>query len=194
MAKAIIAKLGASLSPSRRFLLHVVADYMHDDSGTTYVGQTRLASDMGVSKRSVQIGLTELRSLGVLGWTSRGKRGGGRGTNLYEFTEWAQRLTSPQSTQIAPADSKGEILDESSTSTRRTPAKAKAASCLGGAMAKPVSRSKAKPASLAIDGRVLTENKRLTGPQPSPADNLIWDNREVNPEGRGVGPATVPRW
>jgi len=80
MGRVVWADLPAHL----KFTALIIANYANDE-GYAYPGRERIAEHMRQSVRQVARNIRELEELGVLSRSHRGKHGGGRGSNSYQF-------------------------------------------------------------------------------------------------------------
>jgi DNA-binding transcriptional ArsR family regulator len=71
------ARDGSAAPPTARLVLLVLASYANPDTGLAYPSVTRLAENTGLSRRTVQAGLTALEAAGEI--EQIGSRRGGRG-------------------------------------------------------------------------------------------------------------------
>lgn len=73
------------IPPREKLVLLALADQSNDDGGAVYPRQAVIGERTGLSERAVRDCLTKLKQRGLVDWISRGKKNGGRGSNIYQI-------------------------------------------------------------------------------------------------------------
>ncbi len=102
------------LSRNSKATYSLLLDYAWQ-TGSCFPGQERLASDLGVSVRTIQRDLEELKNFGLIDWQQRGKNR----TNVYsilplDFLSDTTNMSDPDTSDLSPQDTTktSDIIEE----------------------------------------------------------------------------------
>ncbi len=102
------------LSRNSKAAYSLLLDYAWQ-TGSCFPGQERLAKDLGVSVRTIQRDLEELKNFGLIDWKQRGKNR----TNIYsilslDFLSDTTEMSDPDASKLSPQDTTktSDIIEE----------------------------------------------------------------------------------